>query len=271
MNFRTAVAFLLISVSFIFISASTHDCSNINFVFENGETLKYKVYYNWRSVWIGAGEATMKLRETYLDDKQYLHSKVEAKTLRRYDLFYRVRDVYESYFDPSTLMSRKFIRNVDEGGYTIYNNYDSARDSNQVVCEFEDYKTELTNEIYDLKPCTHDVVSSIYYLRCYDISNFEVGDTVSLRVFIDNEHYNISIRYLGKEVIKTRLGKFRCLKVSPTLIAGRIFEEGKSMVIYVTDDDNRLPILVESPISVGSVKAMLIDYEGLRNPLSSKL
>ena len=77
------------------------------------------------------------------------------------------------------------------------------------------------------------------------------------------------IRYLGKDNIKTKYGKFRAIKFKPLLIKGTIFEGGENMTVWVSDDRNRIPVRVESPISVGSVKVDMISYRNLRYPLSS--
>ncbi|NNC95441.1 MAG: DUF3108 domain-containing protein [Chitinophagales bacterium] len=271
MKYRFFSLVTLITVSFALMSTTLYDCSSENYVFKSGEELKFKVYYNWKAVWIGAGEVEFDLREAYLNGKKYLYSKATGKTMRKYDLFFKVRDSYETYMDPYSLKPRKFIRDVNEGGYEIFNNYEFNWDKNQIISESEDYKTPYGTDTFDLKDCTHDVLSSIYYLRTLNLDASSVGDTIPLRVFIDNKFHDLHIRYLGKEIVKTNLGKFRCIKVSPVLIKGRIFDENESMLVYVTDDANRLPILIETPISVGSVKAILTDYDGVRNPLTAKL
>ena len=78
------------------------------------------------------------------------------------------------------------------------------------------------------------------------------------------------IRYLGKEVIKTKYGKFNAIKFKPLLLKGTIFEGGEHMTVWVTDDDKKIPVLVESPILIGFIRAELHKYEGLRNPMTSK-
>jgi len=88
-------------------------------------------------------------------------------------------------------------------------------------------------------------------------------------MFLDNETYNLYIRYMGKETIKTKYGKFRAIKFKPLLVKGTIFEGGEKMLVWVSDDANHLPLRVESPISVGSIKVDMMNYKNLRYPLSS--
>jgi hypothetical protein len=112
-------------------------------------------------------------------------------------------------------------------------------------------------------------LSAIYYARNIDFNKYKVGDKIPFSMFLDNEVYNLYIRYLGKETIKTKKGKFKAIKFKPLLIKGTIFEGGEKMNVWVSDDANHVPVRVESPISVGKVQVDLIDYKSLRYPLSS--
>jgi hypothetical protein len=116
-----------------------------------------------------------------------------------------------------------------------------------------------------------DVLSSIYFARNIDFSKYKIGDKINFNMFLDDEVHSIYIRYLGKEVIKTRYGKFRAIKFKPMLIKGTIFQGGELMTVWVSDDLNRVPLRVESPITVGSVKVDMMGYKNLRYPMKSML
>jgi len=88
-------------------------------------------------------------------------------------------------------------------------------------------------------------------------------------MFLDNEVFNMYIRFVGREEIKTRYGKFHALKIKPLLLKGTIFEGGENMTVWVTDDLNHIPVRVESPIVVGKVKIDMMSYANLRHPLTS--
>jgi hypothetical protein len=113
------------------------------------------------------------------------------------------------------------------------------------------------------------VLSAIYYARNINFDKYKPGDRIPFTMFLDNEVYNMYIRYLGKETIKTKYGKFDAVKFKPLLIKGTIFEGGEKMTVWVSDDANRIPVRVESPISVGSVKVDMMGYRNLRYPLTS--
>jgi hypothetical protein len=119
--------------------------------------------------------------------------------------------------------------------------------------------------------CVQDVLSAVYYSRNIDFNKYKVNDKINFSMFLDNEVYEMYIRYLGKETIKTKYGKFKAVKFKPLLIKGTIFEGGEKMTVWVSDDRNHVPIRIESPISVGSVKIDMISYKNLRYPLTSLL
>jgi hypothetical protein len=114
-----------------------------------------------------------------------------------------------------------------------------------------------------------DVLSAIYYSRNIDFSKAKIDDKIPFSLFLDYEVFNMYIRYLGKETIKTRYGTFRTIKFKPLLVKGTIFEGGENMTVWVTDDQNRIPVRIESPIIVGKVKVDMMSYANIRYPLRS--
>jgi hypothetical protein len=149
---------------------------------------------------------------------------------------------------------------VYEGGYKKYENVTFNKTTNSAV----------TNQgVYKVPECVQDVLSAVYYSRNIDFNKYKVNDRISFSMFLDNEVYEMYIRYLGKETIKTKYGKFKAVKFKPLLIKGTIFEGGEKMTVWVSDDKNHIPVRIESPISVGSVKIDMISYRNLRYPLTS--
>jgi hypothetical protein len=113
------------------------------------------------------------------------------------------------------------------------------------------------------------VVSAVYYARNIDFNKYKVNDKIPFDMFLDDEVYHLYIRYMGKEKLKTRYGKFNAIKFKPLLIKGTIFEGGEKMNAWVSDDPNHLLLRVESPIAVGSIKVDMMGYKNLRYPLTS--
>lgn len=255
---------LILTVLYSF-GAYAQDCETDNAAFGDNEHLSYKVYYNWKSVWAKAGYVTFDVNETTLNGKENYHIKAVGKTYPFYNMFYKVHDVYETYVDKESTLPNKFVRDVNEGGFKLDHTYDFNRELYKVhtVSKVNDHKENIKD--FDFTPCTHDMLSVIYQMRTLDYSVMDIGDEVPVEVFLDNEFYNLSMIYKGKAEVDTKFGKIKCLKVIPKVISGRVFEDEEAVTVYVSDDANKIPVLIETPISVGSVKAILDDFDNLKN------
>ncbi|HRK29060.1 MAG TPA: DUF3108 domain-containing protein [Chitinophagales bacterium] len=248
-------------------------CQLSNTTFQVGEKATYTVYYNWTAVWMNAGKATFELKTANLNGKTVYHVVTEGRTHRTFDWFFKVRDRYETYIDPATLKPLKFVRDVNEGGFTINHLYSFDHTKKEALIHYHKRKgkTQIQNKTVPITACTQDLLSAVYAARCIDYSNMKKGDVFEVELFLDGEIYPIHARYLGKDVLKTDFGKFRCVKFAPLLLQGDVFKGGEHMTVWVTDDANRLPLYIESPLSVGSVKVYLTDFSGLRNPMDAQV
>ena len=244
------------------VKQSTGDnfCTIRNRSFSASENISYVVFYNALGLYVNAGTATFTTTLTRFNNKPAYHVVGTGVTNSKYDWIYKVRDRYESIFDTATLRPYKFIRNISEGGYTKYENVTFNQNTNTAI---------TNNGVFKVPECVQDVISSVYYARNVNFEKFKPGDKVPFDMFIDNEVYNMYIRYLGKETIKTRYGKFKTYKFKPLLVKGTMFEGGEKMTVWVTEDQNKVPVRIETPIVVGSVKVDLMSYQNLRYPLTS--
>ena len=255
---RVVIVLWLVLLTFP-LTAGDDFCGIRNKSFQSGETITFKVFYTL-GVYVTAGEATFKTVLERMNNKPVYHITGEGKTYSFYDNFFKVRDKYETYIDTATLQPYKFIRNVYEGGYKKYENITFNQAANTAV---------TSDGVFKVPNCVQDVLSSIYYARNIDFNNYKVNDKIPFSMFLDNSTYDLYLRYLGKETVKTKYGKFRAIKFKPLLIKGTIFEGGEKMTVWVSDDANHIPLRIESPISVGSIKVDMMGYQGLRYPLSS--
>jgi len=262
MKFFNIVFILLLTSLTLPLRADEEFCGIHNKAFQAGESITYEVYYRVAKVYFGAGEAVFNTGIEQVNGKTVYHVSGDGKTYSFYDNFFKVRDKYESFIDTATMQPLKFIRNVDEGGYKIYENITFNKTVNTAI---------TTKGVYKVPSCVQDVISSIYYARNIDFSKMKPGDKVPFSLFLDDQLYEIYVRYLGKEIVKTKYGKFRAIKFKPLLIKGTIFDGGEKMTVWVTDDANHVPIRVESPISVGSVIVEMTNFKNRRNPLNSLL
>jgi len=244
------------------LRAGDEFCGLHNHAFQAGERITYKVYYTLAGIFVAAGEAVFNTTLEQLNGHMVYHVTGDGSTYNFYDNFFKVRDKYETYIDTATLQPHKFIRNINEGGYKKYENVSFNKATDAAV---------TSDGVFKVPSCVQDVLSSIYYARNIDFSRMKPGDKIPFSMFLDNQVYNLYIRYLGKEIIRTRYGKFRSIKFKPLLIKGTIFEGGEKMTVWVSDDLNHIPLRVESPISVGSVKVDMMDFRNRRYPMSSML
>ena len=240
--------------------------------FQPGEKVKYVMTYNWFLVWTDVGEVTFEVNKSELNNRQVYHLIGKGKTYSFYDWFYEVRDIYESWVDPETLKPYYYKRDVNEGGYKIDITYQYNWEDTVAYAESKKTRKPFKRDTVAMNGCTHDIMSIIYYARSIDFSKYEVGEKIPLSLLLDSQLEPVYIRYQGKEEKRVRgLGKFNCIKFSGYLVPGSVFKGGEDLEVWVTDDPNRLPVWIESPIKVGKIKARMVDYEGLKYDLSSKI
>ena len=244
-------------------------CDVENDAFTPGERVVYKLYYNWNFVWLAAGEVTFLVHDLPED----YHVMVRGRTYPSYEWFYSVRDNYESYLDKETLLPKIHIKDVQEGGYLKYDRTTFHQRAGRAVSMRGKTRDELREKVVPIDQCMHDLISIIYYARNIDYDELQPNQEIPIKIFMDQEVYPLRIKYFGQvDRVKVKgNGTYRAQMFSPQLIAGDVFNEGAEMKIYVSDDENKLPLLIESPVSVGSVKAVLKSHSGLRHPLTAKL
>jgi hypothetical protein len=232
----------------------------VNQAFTYGEKLEYRVHYGW----INAARISMQVDDTavMVNDRPTYHISANGKTNRSFDWMYTVRDHFESFVDTSGVAPLKYFKLVREDNY---------RDKDLVYYNHETKKLRGLKKNMEMPAYVQDVVSGTYYARTIDFSNAYVGKTYPLNIYLDQKIYNLKFKYLGKEVIKSDFGKVKCIKLRPQLVVDRVFKDEDDMTVWVSDDDNRVPIRVQTDIWIGSLKVDLTKYSGLRNPFSSKL
>ncbi len=239
-----------------------NSCVGQNTSFVDGEVLHYKVYYNWKMLWVPAGEVKFTLSE----DDQFYKYVARGKSYTSYDNFFRVNDYYEATIDKKTMLPAAFVRHIEEGNYRKFDSL-TFNHTNLEVHSLNG-KTKLTAKAktFAIDSCALDMLSVMYGLRNTNTASYKPGDSKDINMFIDEEIYPINVLYKKKEKKKIKdLGKFKTLLIQPQLIVGNVFKEGDQMNIWVSDDENKIPLLIESPISIGSVKAVLQSYSGLRH------
>jgi hypothetical protein len=238
--------------------------------FSSGEELTYKIYYNWNFVWMPAGEVTFKIWD---EDTQY-HYQAFGKTYSSYEWFFAVDDTYESWVDKNTLLPNYSERSVNEGKYHIFEKIAFNQSSKKMtVWRSTKRGDKETKTEHTVQKKVHDVLSTMFYLRTIDFAAKGTSSSEDFSIFMDQAEYPLRMRYLGRSPKKNvhGMGKYKTLKFQPDVIAGNVFTEDTKMSVWVSDDENRIPVLIESPVSVGTVKVVLKSYKGLKYSFTAKV
>jgi hypothetical protein len=232
-----------------------------NSAFKVGEKLKYRLSY---SNFLGAGNATMEIKKASNNGKEAFHIIGKGKTTGVISWFFKVKDNYETFFYKDNLLPYHFIRKIDEGGHIkdkeIF--FDQSTNEARVVNHKRD-----TEKTFSTPKGVQDLLSALYYMRNKDISNFKKGQEIELKMFFDQETINMKLRFLGREVIRTKYGKIKSAIFRPIVQAGRVFKEKESVTVWVSDDQNKTPLRIKASLSVGSLRADLHSYKGLSHQL----
>ena len=233
-----------------------------NYAFKGGEWLKFKMSY---SNFLNAGFSTMEVRETTNNQKEAFHILGKGKSTGIVSLFFNVKDDYQTYIYKESLLPYRFIRKIDEGGYTKDEEILFNHDKNEATVK--NYKHNTVDK-HPIGNDIQDLLSSLYFLRNQNLTNLKVGDEIELKMFIDKEVTNFKLRFLGTEVVKTKFGKVKSLKFRPMVQAGRVFKEQESLTIWISDDENKIPLLIKASLAVGSLRADLDEFKGLAHPFN---
>lgn len=254
------LAILIATVSFG--QSVKNEDSTRKFAFQKGEWLKFRMSY---SNFLNAGYSTMEVKEITNNNKNAFHIIGEGKSTGLISLFFKVKDDYQTFIDKETLRPDRFIRKIDEGGYT--KNKEILFDYETNEATVKDYKHN-TIEKHPINENIQDILSSLYYLRNQNLNNLKIGEEIEMNMFFDEEITNFKLHFLGREIIKTKFGKIKTLKFRPLVQAGRVFKEQESVNIWISDDQNRIPIRIKASLVVGSLRADLDAFKGLAHPFN---
>ncbi len=241
-----------------FSSTLNRSNGNLKFVdhevFRPGERITYRVHYGL----LDAGVAEIRVAKADKDNLLRITGKGESRGM--VDMFFKVRDRYETIYDAGRKVPVRFIRKVDEGGFRFQQDYRFDH-SRQIVID-------QNKDTIPIASGTQDMMSAYYFARSLDIEKYKKGDVISFNTIVDGKIEPLKVRYLGKATVKVDAGKFRCYKFQPLVQKGRVFNDSEDLTIYISADRNKVPVLVKAKILVGSIKMELTSFEGLLYPLA---
>lgn len=226
-------------------------------VFKAGEELNYKLKYGFFT----AAETNIKVTgsEKEFEGHSAFHIVADSKTAGTFDVFYKVRNRYETYIDQKTLLPYFYTENRKEASYKHTDNVTFDRKENKITAD---------KGVFPFKGKVFDFLSAYYFSRSIDVSKMRIGEKFELKYFLEDGVHSLGITYIGKEKVNCNLGEFNCLKFNPTIIPGRVFRKNSKLYLWITDDQNRVPIKAHVELVVGSVTMDLTAAKNLKYPLN---
>jgi len=253
------IALLLIFITTVSFDSQKEDAYAV------GEWFKFRIHYGF----VNAGYATLEVQDATINNKKVFHVIGKGYTTGMSRFFFKVEDLYESYIDKETGNPYQFVRKINEGGYTKNQEGFFNQTSNKVL--FKDYKHK-TEKTFVIPKNTQDIMSTFYYLRnSPNIDKIKPGESIAIDMFFDEETTKFKLKFIGREDITTKFGTVSAMVFRPLVQSGRVFKEQESLTVWISDDNNKLPLRIKANLAVGSIKADLDAFKGLKNSFKVKL
>lgn len=229
--------------------------------FSTGEVLRYKVHYGV----INAAEAVIEVGPEIqkVNNRPCYKANVFGKTIGSFDYFLRIRNTWRSYIDTSAIVPQLFHRNIEEGKYRKKENvtFDHYRN----IVTVEDKKGTDT---FKVPANVQDIVSGFFYMRTLPLDKYKIGDVIRVQGFFDDEVFDFNVVFQGRETVETKFGKIRAFKLVPKMPKNKLFSGEDAISVYLSDDKNKIPVLIKAEMFVGSVKVNLFQSSGLKYKLN---
>ncbi|MDL2289788.1 DUF3108 domain-containing protein [Paludibacteraceae bacterium OttesenSCG-928-F17] len=223
------------------------------------ELMRYKIRYGF----LNGGEVEYRTQIEEYKDKPVYHTRVDAKTTGFIDQLYKLHDIYESYYDVQTGLPELAIQNLSEGKYRHYDEVSFFQEQSYASSK----KRETTFLLFEP---TYDILSAIEHLRGMNWDNFMNGDTITIITAYDKDPFPIHVIYRGKETITIGDYKYKCHKFAPIIDPGKILKKKESILIWFSDDENKIPVNIRLNLVVGAFKLELEETPALLHPFTAK-
>ena len=246
--------------NFIFLLISITVFSQIDNI-KSGEKLSYRLHYGF----LNAGTATLTTNQITYKGKPHYRVTGVGRSTGTVRAFFKVDDIYESYINIATGLPSYYVRNVSEGGYRRHYETEFNHDNQSLTLT---NKLDQTSKNFKTMRGIQDMLSSFYNLRSMDKSKFKVGSNIKMNVWIDDESYPFMLKVVAVENKTTKFGNISCLKIIPYVMSGRIFKSQEGVTMWVTNDENHVPVEIRAELLVGSLKASLDGFTNVKYPLN---
>jgi hypothetical protein len=236
--------------------------------FSEGERLEFKVHVGP----INAAYSTMAISDTVyqINGRPCYKISIEGNTTGFFDMFVRVRDVWGTYLDTQAILPQRFYRNIQENKYRKYEIVDFDHKNKKAIVTKLDKETKRPTEtkLFDISENSQDLVSGYYFLRTLEYKNKKEGEIISIPAFFDNEKYNFDVRFVGREEVRTKIGKINALVLSPIMPSNSLFDGENAIQVWLSDDKNKIPIKIKAKMFVGSVEIDLLEAKNIKSPIN---
>lgn len=229
-----------------------------NNVIGPNEKLDYEIYY----AFVTGANMTLQTETVEENGKTLYHLVAKGNTVGLIDKIYHIMEDYESWADPETLLPVHALKNVRESEkYKRYITYDFDHENHKVVSSRSGEHT-IKNQCFD-------IVGACYKIRTYDLNKLYPGQTIKLNTFFGEENWPLIMKYIKSETIKVgKLGKILCYKFVPVVEVSGVFTDKDALSIWISADENKIPVRAQMSLMVGSAKVDLISYKNLLHPLN---
>lgn len=252
------ILLLLILITTVSFDSAQQDAYDV------GEYFKLRIHYGI----VNAGYATLEVKDATVNNKKAFHVVGKGYTTGMSRFFFKVDDLYESYIDKETGNPVQYVRKINEGGYTKNQEGFINQTTNRVVVK--DYKNKSEKTLMVPKN-TQDILSTFYYLRNHpNIDKLKAGEAIAIDMFFDDETTKFKLKFIGRENITTKFGVVPSMVFRPLVQSGRVFKEQESLTVWISDDGNKIPLRIKASLAVGSIKADIDAYKGLKNSFKTK-
>ena len=238
-----------------------------NVSFRRGETIHFKMTYGF--ITVGRGSVNIDSRYHRFNNRDCFKIDVHGRTVGMVDWVADVNDRWGAYIDTAALIPHQFYRFIREGRYRKdeWTNFDQA--NRKIEVKQLDKQGNLKEpKYYDAPAQVRDMVAGFLYLRNMDLTRTNIGDTISIKGFFEDEFYDFKIIYTGKETIRVKAGKIRTIVFRPVMPKNKVFDGENSVKAWFSDDKNRIPVKIDAQMFIGSAGVELTEYANLKNPLN---
>jgi len=249
----------IIAVSLLVSLITYSQKANPQKAFTVGEKLLFDV--NYGIITAGYAEMSIPQMDPVLGNSAF---KVQftVRSTPTFDFFFEVRDRYETYLDSIGIFPWRFEQHIKEGKF--------KRDYTAIFDQ-TNHKAKTDEGDFDIPAYVHDIMSAFYYARTIDYTHFKIGQRVNLQNFYKGKTNPLDIKYLGKQKITVDAGTFNCIIVEPLVKEGGLFKSEGRILIWLSDDERKIPVKVNTKVIIGSIDAELKEYSGINGELKAKV